>query len=80
MSEIYFIGLRFDIAVGSSPKRADELAEKYASFCQQYHKGERKHCTTGQLPCPFLTESTLAGWGGCGYVTPDDWRKLMEVY
>lgn len=76
-SGIYFIGLKFDIAVGSSPKRADELAEKYARFCQQYRKGELKRCPVGQLPCPFLLESDLAG---CEYVTPNDWRKLMEAH
>ncbi len=67
--KIYFIGLRFDIAIGGAEK-ADEIAARYAEFCKS------GHCPMGELPCPFLLEiSNLT----CREVTSEAWRKIMEV-
>lgn len=69
-SGICFVGLRFDIAIGGAEK-AGELAEKYAGYCQQ------RKCPMGELPCPFLLEISNIT---CKEVTPEAWRKIMEVY
>lgn len=70
-SGIYFVGLRFDIAVSSDENKADEIASKYAEFCKA------GHCPMGELPCPFLLEISNIT---CKEVTPEAWRKIMEVF